>query len=475
MTNGWSQELQSVFPDSFRWGVATASYQIEGAASIDGRGPSVWDMMSRWPGKIARKHSGEVACDHYHRYAEDMRLAREIGVRAYRFSFSWPRVLPEGIGSTNEKGLDFYDRLIDTMLSEGIEPFSTLFHWDYPYALFIKGGWLNPDSPKWFADYAAVLVERYSDRVANWFTLNEPSCFLGLGHVEGVHAPGLKLDLPEFFLATKHAMMAHGLAGKVIRAQAKTKPHLSIAPVSSVAIPIDDSPENINAAREYTFGAATRERSFWHPRVYLDPIVLGQWPEDIERLLSSAPIKVSSDDLAAMHERPDSLGLNYYATVRVQAMPDGSIRTLEHPPGHPRSGFDWFIDPEGLYWSVRLHHERYGLPAFITENGISGLDWISEDGAVHDPQRIDYTSKHLKQLARAHQEGLPVLGYFHWSLLDNFEWAEGYRHRFGMIHVDYETMKRTIKDSGHWYRQVADTNGTRLFGPGGKPDPVGVG
>nr|AHG23303.1 beta-glucosidase [uncultured bacterium] len=474
MNNGWSHELNEVFPDSFKWGAATASYQIEGAASIDGRGPSVWDLMCRWPGKVSRGHSGEVACDHYHRYAEDVRLAREVGAKAYRFSFSWSRVLPEGVGIANEKGLDFYDRLIDTMLAEGIEPFPTLFHWDYPYALYVRGGWLNPDSPKWFADYAKLMVDRFSDRVKNWFTLNEPSCFLGLGHVDGVHAPGVKLDMPEFFLATKHALMGHGMAGKVIRAHSKQLPHLSIAPVSSIAVPIDESPENIEAARQYSFGEATMARSYWHPRIYLDPIVDGVWPEDIERLLSTAPIKVSAEDLEAMHEKPDSLGLNYYSTVRVQAMPDGSTQILEHPPGHPRSGFDWFIDPEGLYWSVRFHHERYGLPAYITENGISGLDWVSEDGSVHDPQRIDYTAKHLKQLSRAHREGYPVLGYFHWSLLDNFEWAEGYRHRFGLIHVDYETMKRTIKDSGHWYRQVADSNGTHLFGPRGITDPVGV-
>lgn len=458
------------FPENFTWGAATASYQIEGGAQADGRGPSVWDMMCRWEGKVNSGHSGDVACDHYHRFREDVDLMAEIGVRSYRFSFAWPRVIPTGVGAANEAGLTFYDRLLDALLEKGIEPFPTLFHWDYPLALFSRGGWLNPDSPKWFADYTALLVDRFSDRISKWFTLNEPSCFLGLGHVTGAHAPGLKLDYPEFFLGVKHALMSHGTASQVIRSQSKTpNPQVSIAPVSSLGVPVDDSEENIVAAREYTFGEPHPDRGFWHPAIYLDPICKGIWPESIERFLSSRPIAVSDEDMRTMHQVPDSIGLNYYSAVRVQSMPDGSIRSLLHVPGHPRTGFDWPVVPEGMYWSIRFHHERYGLPCYITENGLSGIDWVAEDGGVHDPQRIDYTARHLRELLRAHHDGHPVLGYYHWSLLDNFEWAEGYRHRFGLIHVDYETQKRTIKDSGYWYRRVAESNGSILTDPQGDP------
>lgn len=452
------------FADEFLWGAAAASYQVEGGSRADGRGPSVWDMFCRWPGKVNGGHTGDVACDHYHRFREDVSLMREIGLRAYRFSFSWPRVLPEGTGSANAKGLEFYDHLIDALLENGIEPFPTLFHWDYPYALFLKGGWLNPDSPKWFADYTALLIDRFSDRVSHWYTLNEPPCFLGLGHVTGTHAPGLMLDYPESFTATKHALLSHGLACQTIRAGAKKKPHLSIAPVSSIAVPIEETEENIGAAREFSFGDPRPGRDFWPNRLYLDPILLGEWPSSLERHLSAHPVTVTPEDLATMKQPIDSIGLNYYTAVRVEAMPDGSVKVLDHAPGHARSGFDWAVVPEGLYWSVRFHYERYGLPVTISENGISGLDWVGLDGAVHDPQRIDYTERHLLQLRRAVAEGFPVLGYFHWSILDNFEWAEGYRHRFGLIHVDYETQKRTIKDSGYWYAKVIASNGD-ILGP----------
>ena len=453
----------SRFPDDFVWGSATASYQVEGGAADDGRAPSVWDMFCRWKGKVNPGHTGDVACDHYHRYREDMRLAREIGVKGYRFSFSWSRVLPEGVGPANEAGLNFYDRLIDAMLEEGIEPFPTLFHWDYPYALFLKGGWMNPDSPKWFEEYTKLLVDRYSDRVSKWFTLNEPSCFLGLGHVDGTHAPGLKLDLPEFFIATKHALMAHGLAGRTIVAHSKTPAHISIAPVASVAAPNSESDADIAAAREATFGSTVDGRGYWHPRIYLDPIVLGTWPEEIERAISSAPIEVTPEELEIMHGPLDSIGLNYYSCIRVEAGPDGKPKELPHLPGHPRSAFDWPIVPEGLYWTARFHYERYQLPMFVTENGMSSVDWVALDGRVHDPQRIDYTERHLIEVLRAISEGIPVGGYYHWSLLDNFEWAEGYRHRFGLIHVDYQSLERTIKDSGYWYKEVSATNGANLL------------
>lgn len=447
------------FKSNFVWGAATASYQIEGAANEGGRGPSVWDMFCRKPGAVLKGHSGEVACDHYHLMANDVQLMHELGLDAYRFSFSWSRILPNGVGQINPKGVDFYDRLIDRLLEFGIAPYATLFHWDYPYELFLRGGWLNPDSVEWFGEYADVLAQKFSDRIQNWWTLNEPPCFLGMGHMDGAHAPGLKLDWPELLIATKHAMMAHGRGVQALRASAQLKPIIGYVPISHIGIPKDESPENIEAAREFTFGIPDPNRKFWFARLFLDPVVLGEWPEECIRVMTAHGPKVSDQDLALMSQPIDRLGLNFYSAPYIEKGEDGRPKVLDSAVGEPRTGFDWPVTPEGLYWSVRFHHERYNLPIMIAENGLSSLDWVSEDGAVHDPQRIDFTSRYLRSLHRADAEGYPIEGYFHWSLMDNFEWAEGYRHRFGLIHVDFETQKRTIKDSGYWYRDVIKRNG----------------
>lgn len=450
------------FKEGFIWGAATSAYQVEGAVDEGGRGSSVWDRLCLRKGAILNGHHGEIACDHYHRFHEDVTLMKDLGLNGYRFSFSWSRLLPEGIGKPNGTGIEFYDRLIDDLLNNGIEPFATIFHWDYPYELFKRGGWLNPDSPEWFGEYTALLADRFSDRVRNWFTLNEPSCFLGLGHVDGVHAPGLKLDWPDFFLAVKHAMMAHGRSVQVLRSRSARPVMISYAPISDIAIPIDNAPENIEAAREYAFGLPDPKRSFWPEVFYVDSVLKGIWPEEaISQLTEDGP-KVTESDLKLMCQPIDALGLNFYAAAKVKAGPDGKPEVVRSAPGQPRTGFDWAVTPEGLYWSARLHHERYGLPIYITENGLSSLDWVAEDGHVHDPQRIDYVSKYLRSLRNAASEGCPIEGYFHWSLMDNFEWAEGYRHRFGLVHVDFETQRRTVKDSGWWYRRVIETNGAHL-------------
>lgn len=447
------------FRENFVWGAATAAYQIEGAAQGGGRGASVWDMFSRVPGAVLGAQNGDTACDHYHRYREDVAIMRELGLQAYRFSFSWSRILPAGTGAINSEGVAFYDRLIDTLLEFGITPYATLFHWDYPHELFLRGGWLNRDSVEWFGEYTEVVADKFSDRIRHWWTLNEPPCFLGLGHLDGIHAPGLKLDWPEFFTATKHALMAHGRAVHVLRASAKTPPIIGYVPISHVGIPIDESPENVQAAREFTFGIPDATRKFWFARLYLDPVVLGEWPDQCVRVFTDRGPKVSQEDLALMSQPIDMLGLNFYSAPTIKRGENGKPEVVASAPGEPRTGFDWPVTPEGLYWSVRFHHERYGLPMMIAENGLSSLDWVSEDGAVHDPQRIDFTSRYLRSLHRADEEGFPIEGYFHWSLLDNFEWAEGYRHRFGLVHVDFQTQKRTIKDSGWWYRKVIRRNG----------------
>lgn len=450
------------FGKDFVWGAATASYQIEGAHNIDGRGPSVWDALCNRPGAIKGGDTGNVACDHYHRYKEDVGLMKTLGLKAYRFSFSWSRLLPEGTGKVNRAGVQFYDNLIDSLLEANITPYATLFHWDFPQALYQRGGWLNPDSVAWFTEYTELLADRFSDRVSNWFTLNEPPCYLGLGHVDGIHAPGLKLDWPDFVLATKHTLMAHGRSVQVLRAKCKTTPMVSYAPISHIGIPDQETDAAINAAREFTFGVQSRDRSFWFARLYLDPVLKGEWPEASLHALTGSSYTVTPAELDQMNQPLDALGLNFYCAPIIAADPSGSPEVMREEIGARRTGFDWAVTPEGLYWSAKFHYERYKLPIIITENGLSNLDWVSEDGQVHDPQRIDFTSRYLKSLHRAVSENIPVKGYFHWSFMDNFEWAEGYKHRFGLVHVDFKTQKRTIKDSGYWYRDVIESNGEYL-------------
>lgn len=447
------------FKEGFVWGAATAAYQIEGAAKTDGRGESVWDAFCRVQGAVKGGDTGDVACDHYHRFREDIAMLRDLGLGAYRFSISWPRVLPKGVGRVNVKGLDFYDRLVDTMLEFGITPYATLFHWDYPQQLYLQGGWLNRDSVEWFGEYTAVVAERLSDRVRDWWTLNEPPCFLGLGHRDGIHAPGVKLPWPQFFLATKHALMAHGLAVKTLRQECQLTPNVGYVPISHIGIPADDSQESLEAAREFTFGTPDLSRSYWFSRLYLDPVVLGEWPEECVRVFTDEGPSVTPEDLALMSQPIDRLGLNFYSAPTIQRGANGAPEVVKSAPGEPRTAFDWSVTPEGMYWSIRFHYERYGLPMMIAENGMSCLDWVAEDGSVPDPQRIDFTRRYLRSLNRAEREGLPIEGYFHWSLLDNFEWAEGYRHRFGLVHVDFESQKRTLKDSAKWYRDVVSRNG----------------
>lgn len=453
------------FGDGFAWGAATAAYQIEGSADVDGRGPSVWDAFCLLRGAVRGGHTGDVACDHYRRWPEDVALMRDLGLNAYRFSLSWTRLLPEGRGTPNEAGLAFYDRLVDALLAAGIEPYATLFHWDFPLELQRRGGWLNPDAVGWFEAFADLAARRYGDRVRHWFTLNEPPCFLGIGHVDGRHAPGLRLDWPEFLLALKHASMAHGAAVGALRGGARGPVSIGAVPVSHIGIPARETPESVAAAREYTFGTPDPGRGYWVARLYLDPILRGEWPHDIAEALTPHGPRVSESDLRVMNQPVDLLGLNFYSAPTIDAGPDGRPVELPEPAGTPRTAFDWPVTPEGLYWSVRLHHERYGLPVAIAENGMAAHDWVGSDGRVRDPQRIDFLARYLRSLHRAHAEGLPVLGYFHWSLLDNFEWAEGYERRFGLVHVDFATQRRTLKDSARWYANVAATNGAALAAP----------
>ncbi len=448
------------FPKEFVWGAATASYQIDGATNEGGRGPCVWDMFCRKPNAIFGGHNADVACDHYHRYAEDVALMKAIGLQAYRFSVSWPRVMPEGVGRVNEEGLAFYDRLVDALLEAGVEPWVTLFHWDYPLALYHKGGWLNADSPKWFADYVRVVVERLGDRVDHWMTLNEPQCFIGLGHDTGVHAPGDKLRWAEVLRAGHHALLAHGLGVQAIRAAARKRPTIGYVPVASCAIPPTDDPKDVEAARRATF--AVTERTVFTNSWWMDPLFLGHYPEDGLKLFEAELPPIGPDDMETIAQPIDFLGMNTYQGFYVQIGPDGAAVMAPAPWGHPRTAFDWPVTPEVMYWTPKFLYERYGVSIAVTENGLSCTDWVALDGKVHDLQRIDFLHRYIREFRRASEDGVPTVGYFTWSLMDNFEWADGYRQRFGLVHVDYQTLKRTPKDSAFWYRDVIATNGGDL-------------
>ncbi len=448
------------FPKVFLWGVATASYQIEGAVDVDGRAPSVWDMLCRKPGAIYEGHTGDEACDHYHRYREDVAIMKELGVGAYRLSTSWSRIQPEGTGAINEKGLEFYDRLIDELLAAGIDPWVTLFHWDLPLSLYHRGGWMNPDSPKWFADYAQIVVDRLGDRVGNWFTLNEPQCFVGLGLSDGVHAPGDKLRWAEVLLAAHHSLIAHGKAVQVIRASAKRTPRVGYAPVGSTYMPATNSPADIEAARSMMFSVTQKNQ--WQNAWWMDPVFFGKYPEDGLELYKGEVPAYTDEEMKIISQPLDFFGANIYHGQYVSAGPDGKAKIEPKPLGGPLTAIRWPVTPECLYWGPRFFHERYGSPIVISENGNSNQDWITLDDTVEDPQRIDFLRRHLRQLKLAADHGTPIEGYFQWSLMDNFEWAEGYRERFGLVYVDYPTQRRIPKASYHWYKDVIAQNGANL-------------
>jgi beta-glucosidase len=451
----------TTFPEQFVWGAAAAAYQIEGAAAVDGKGPSTWDVFCRKPGAIWQNQNADVACDHYHRYREDVALMRRIGLRAYRLSVSWPRVLPDGVGRVSQPGLDFYDRLIDELLAAEIEPWVTLFHWDYPLALYHRGGWLNRDSVEWFGEYTERVVLGLSDRVRHWITLNEPQVFLGAGHHEGRHAPGDRLGFAEVLRAGHHALLAHGRAVQVIRARTKRPALVGCAPVALTKYPATSRAEDIAAARAATFGV--NARTAWNNGWWMDPVLLGRFPEEGLLYYGDEVPSWEPGDLELMSQPVDFCGLNLYQGTPVRAGAMGP-EVVPHPPGAPLTAFDWWVTPAAAYWGPRLFWERYGLPIVITENGVSCRDWIAQDGRVHDPDRIDFTTRYLLELRRAIGDGVPVVGYFHWSWIDNFEWSHGYKHRFGLVFCDYATGTRVLKDSADWYARVIASHGACLGG-----------
>jgi len=448
------------FPKDFVWGAAAAAFQVEGAAREDGKGESLWDMYCKKPGAVYEGHTGDVACDHYHRYKEDVAIMKEIGLKGYRLSLSWPRILPQGIGEVSQKGIDFYNNLIDELLANGITPYITLYHWDLPLALYYKGGWMNPASPDWFAEYAKVVAENFSDRVKSFITFNEPQCFIDAGFMSGIHAPGLKMSLSESVPMSHHVLVAHGKACIAMRKYGAADIQIGYAPTGGIAYPETESEKDIRAAYDQTFNVPEKPEGFlWNIAWWGDPIILGNYPADGLKLYGKYLPDGWEKDLETIHQPLDFYGQNLYNGYAFSAE-TGRIKRYE---GFPRTACGWPITPEAIRWGVKFLHKRYpDLPIYITENGLSCHDAISLDGKVHDPNRINFLQRYLIELGKAIDEGVPVKGYFQWSIMDNFEWALGYSERFGLVFVDYPTQKRIIKDSGHWYRTVIESNGENL-------------
>ncbi len=450
------------FPNDFQWGAATAAYQVEGAAAEDGRGPSVWDVFSKKPGAVWEGNTGEVACDHYHRFRDDAALMRGLRLKNYRFSISWPRVLPAGVGAVNAKGLDFYDRLLDELHRAGITPMCTVYHWDTPQALEARGGWLNRDMADWFAEYTTVLAKRYGDRVKLWVTQNEPQAFIGNGYLSGSMAPGLKKTFGEYLTAAHHAFLAHGKSVQALRAHVKDA-QVGYCVACSTTRPASPKPEDVEAAR-WGLHAVT-VRTPWMNAWWMDPVLLGRYPEDGLALYGKDVPAFKSSDLDLMKQPVDFLGLNIYGSENWRQGADGKPERVPFPAGYPRGATLWhLLAPDAVYWAPRFMYDKYKLPIAITENGVSSRDHVFLDGKVHDAQRVDYLHRVLLELARAIKDGVPVRGYYAWSLLDNFEWADGFRERFGLVYVDYPSQKRIPKDSYHFYKQVIASNGRSLLG-----------
>ncbi|MBA2287256.1 MAG: beta-glucosidase [Ktedonobacteraceae bacterium] len=442
-------ELAAAFPADFLWGAATAAYQIEGAASEDGRGPSIWDEFAATPGKTYQGQSGAVAADHYHRVAEDTDLMRQLGLGAYRFSIAWPRILPQGRGTVNAAGLDFYDRLVDTLLAKGIAPFATLYHWDLPATLHHEGGWLNRATAYAFAEYADIVSKRLGDRVAGWITLNEPWCSAYLGYGVGVHAPGTQ-DRQAAIDAGHHLLLAHGLAVPRIRANISSRSQVGITLNFTAIYPADDRPET---RRDQALADAFTNGWF------LDPLVRGAYPDGLFTHMGLTQPPVQEGDLAIIATPIDFLGVNNYFRQLVRGAAKQPLadqcESVSPVPGACYTDTSWEIYPHGLRDLLLRLHQEYTIPKlYITENGAAFQDHWDGGDQLSDPQRVDFLRTYIKGVGEAIAQGVPVRGYFVWSLMDNYEWAEGYSKRFGITYIDYATQRRIVKDSGHWYASL---------------------
>ena len=440
------------FPQGFLWGSATASYQVEGAVKEGGRGPTIWDTFAHTPGKVHNNDTGDVADDYFHRYKEDIALMKSLGLKSCRFSIAWSRIFPSGTGQPNQQGLDFYQRMVDALLEAGVQPFCTLFHWDLPQALGDKGGWQNRDTAKAFADFAGYTAGKLCDKVSHFMTMNEMRTFVELGYGTGTHAPGLKLNQKDLAQLNHYVVLAHGLGVQAIRAQARAGTRVGIADNVIPTCPVYESAEHVAAARK-----AIREVN----AMFLTVVLEGRYTDQyLKRLGADAP-RFTPEEMAIIKSPMDFVGINIYQPTYVRA--DGSAQgyaVVPPPASYPHMYSEWLnIGPEGLYWGPKLVADVWGVKEiYITENGCSSTDKIAEDGHVYDTDRVMFLRNYLTQLERGVSEGVPVKGYFLWSLLDNFEWADGYEKRFGITYVDFETQKRTPKLSADFYREVIRQN-----------------
>ena len=454
------------FPEGFIWGAATASYQIEGAAYEDGRGLSIWDTFCKTPGNVANGDTGDVANDHYHRYLEDIALMKEIGIKSYRFSFAWPRMFPHGDGVREERGFAFYDRLIDALLEAGIEPLATLYHWDLPQALQDKGGWVNRDIVQAFADYSTAVVEHFGDRVKKFSPINEPWVVAWLGYGIGIHAPGIK-DRKSAFAAAHHTVLAHAASTKAMRA---VRGDILTGPVLNQANSIADDPTDPIQKRALAIADAHQNR-FW-----MDAFMYGTYPQILlDEYGDELGAVIREGDMQEAMVKNDFIGINYYFDNYIHASKDGKVQwhsiaglfdlAIDETAPGPLTDMGWPLTPSGLTHLLVRWHKEHGdtLPdLYITENGCAYDEGINADGKCHDQRRIDYLQSHLSAVSDAIAQGSPVKGYYQWSLMDNFEWALGYEKRFGIVYVDFDTQKRTIKDSGFWYSNIIKQNGQNI-------------
>jgi beta-glucosidase len=456
-------DTELIFPKGFKWGTASSAYQIEGAWNEDGKGLSIWDIFTHTPGKIINNETGDVSIDHYHLWKKDIQLMAQLGLKTYRFSTSWPRIFPEGTGPVNKKGIAFYDRLIDELLKNGIEPFLCLYHWDLPNRLQEKGGWPERDISRYFGDYAGFMAEKFSDRVGYWITHNEPFVTAGAGYFIGEHAPGIKEPFSAI-RAIHHLLLSHGMAVQAIRSASRKPVKVGIVLNLSPVYPASTSKIDIKAAERFDL---IQNRSF------LEPLLLGTYPIMENKILKSLVGSViKPGDLELINEL-DLLGINYYTRTVARNDPKFPVLSVSqvHPAGNEYSGM-WEIYPEGLsellldiwgrYGPSSLNHGKKMPEIMVTENGIPVPDGKDFDGKIRDERRIRYLENNIQQVHKAIQLGVPVKGYFVWSFMDNFEWALGYGQRFGIVHVDLKTQKRTIKESGHWFADVIKNNGIRF-------------
>ena len=452
--------IMKEFSKDFVWGVATSSFQTEGALNEGGRGESIWDLFVNEPGRIWNDCKPEPSCDFYHRYKEDIALMKQMEIKAYRFSLSWPRILPEGVGKVNEEGVKFYKDVIDELTNNGIEPYITMYHWDYPEALQRKGGWVNPESVEWFSEYAKVVAESFSDKVKYFITLNEPQCFSGISFLHKEHAPALELSKKEQFLQVHNMLKAHGLAARTLRKYAHQPIKVGFAPTCGMPYPLTDSKEDIEAARQVMFSINPDESNWtWTVAWFSDPVFLGKYPEDGLKAYKDYLPEITKEDMELISTPLDFMGENIYNGYAIKMGADGKPEFCDRDPGYALTGNDWPMTPECFYWGLKFLYERYKTPIYVTENGTCVRDWVSMDGRVHDPQRIDFLKRYIQKMKQAIDEGVDIRGYFEWTLTDNFEWNLGYRDRFGMVYVDFTNGRRIRKDSSYFYEEVIKSNG----------------